>query len=305
MSRRCAKASRRFSQLFKEPTMQGELFRQRLKSGQRVYITHVVSPGNPIGAALTTGLQIDAVFICTEHMPLDRGEVSMMCQFYSLHGISPMVRIPYPCPRLAAMALDGGAQGIVVPYVETVEEIKALVGAVHYRPIKGEILRGILDGSIKPNEKLQTFWNRFNRHHYLIIGIESVPAIRRLEELVTIEGVDGVFLGPHDISCSMGIPEEYDNPQFIRTVTDIIQRCRRVGVGVGIQADLAAASSKPFLDAGMNFMFHFADVVKMRETMNGEFAALRRTYGDQYDRTGSNGAAIATAEVCIDQTRES
>ena len=284
--------------------MQGDLFRQKLKSGERVYITHVVSPGNPIGAALTTGLHIDAVFICTEHMPLGRAEVSMMCQFYALHGISPMVRIPYPCPRLAAMAIDGGAQGIVVPYVETVEEVKALVGAVRYRPIKGEILQGILNGSVQPNDKLQAFWNRFNQHNYLIIGIESVPAIKRLEELVSIDGVDGVFLGPHDITCSMGIPEEYGNPEFVRTVVDIIKRCRRSGVGVGIQADLAAATSKPFLDAGMNFMFHIADVIKMREVMNLEFAALRKTYGDHYDRSGSNGAATSKeAEVCIDQGR--
>lgn len=281
--------------------MQGELFREKLKGGERVYITHVVSPKNPIDAAITTGLDLDAVFICTEHMPLDRGEVSMMCQFYALHGISPMVRIPYPCPRYAAMVLDGGAQGVVVPYVETVEEVKAVVGAVHYRPIKGEILQGFLDGTSTPNEKLKAFWKRFNRHHYLIIGIESVPAIRRLEELITIPGVDGVFLGPHDISCSLGIPEEYDNPLFIKTVEDVIRRCRRVGVGVGIQVDLTKASSQPFLDAGMNFMFHIADVIKMREAMNGEFAALRRTYGDTYSREGANGKA---ANLCIDQTRE-
>lgn len=278
--------------------MQGDLFRQKLKSGERVYITHVVSPGNPIGAAITTGLNIDGVFICTEHMPLGRAEVSMMCQFYALHGISPMVRIPYPCPRLAAMALDGGAQGIVVPYIEKVEDVKALVGAVHYRPIKGEILDGFLNGTSKPNAKLQAFWKRFNRHHYLIIGIESVPAIRRLEELISIEGVDGVFLGPHDITCSMGIPEEYGHPDFIRTVCDIITRCRKRGVGVGIQVDLAAESSKPFLDAGMNFMFHIADVIKMREAMNKELAVLRTTYGDTYSREGSSAPS---AEACIDQ----
>ena len=90
------------------------------------------------------------------------------------------------------MAIDGGAQGVVVPYVEKIEDVKALVGAVRYRPIKGEILDNILSGRTKPNEKLQSFWKRFNQHNYLIIGIESVPAIRRLEELVSIEGVDGV-----------------------------------------------------------------------------------------------------------------
>src|SRR5688572_29134334 len=101
--------------------MQCELFRYKLQNCERLHITHVVSLGNPIGAVLAAGLHIDGVFICSEHMPLDRTEVSTMCQMYAAAGISPMVRVPYPCPRLAAMAMDGGAQGIVVPYVETVE----------------------------------------------------------------------------------------------------------------------------------------------------------------------------------------
>lgn len=281
--------------------MQGDLFREKLKSGERVYITHIVSPGNPVHAAISTGLQVDGVFICTEHMPLDRSEVSMMCQFFALHNISPMVRIPHPCPRLAAQALDAGAQGIVVPYVETVEEVKSLVGAVKYRPIKGEILDGWLKGTSKPNDKLQAFFKRFNRHHYLIIGIESVPAIRRLEELVSIDGVDGVFLGPHDITCSMGIPEEYDNPDFVRTVCDVIKRCRKCGVGVGIQTDLAAPQNQVFLDAGMNFMFHLADVIKMRDKMNIEFAALRKAYGDTYSR---DGAQAGSPGSCIERSAE-
>lgn len=280
--------------------MQGELFREKLRSGQRVYMTHVVSLGNPVAAALTAGLEIDAAFVCTEHMPLDRTEVSMMCQFYALHGIAPVVRIPFPCSRWAGMAIDGGAQGIVAPYVETVEEVKALVGAVRYRPIKGEMLAGILAGTVEPSEKLQAFWKRFNRHTLLVIGIESVPAIRRLEELVTIAGVDGVFLGPHDITCSMGIPEEYTHPDFVRTVCDVIQRCRRAGVGVGMQADLTAAQNKPFLEAGMNLMFHSADVVKMRQTMNAELAALRRDFGDVFSRHG----APVSAAACIDPAGE-
>ncbi len=277
--------------------MQGDLFRQKLKAGERVYITHIVSPGNPIDLALKMALAVDGVFICQEHMPLDRGEVSAMCQVYTLNGVTPMVRIPHPCPRLAAQALDGGAQGIVVPYVETVEEVKSVVGAVKYRPIKGEILQGYLDGTAPPSDKMRAFFDRFNKHHYLIIGIESVPAINRLEELVGIEGVDGVFLGPHDITCSMGIPEEYDNPKFIATVCDVIRRCRKAGVGVGIQVDLAKPQNKAFLDAGMNLMFHYADVVKMRESMNKEFAALREQYGDTYAREGARSAPAQ----CIDQ----
>lgn len=279
--------------------MQGDLFREKLKNGERVYITHIVSPGNPIDLAIKMGVQVDGVFICTEHMPLDRSEVSNMCQVYALNGITPMVRIPHPCPRLAAQAMDGGAQGIVVPYVETVAEVKSVVGAVKYRPIKGEILDGYLDGSAPPSDKMKAFFNRFNKNNYLIIGIESVPAINRLEELVGVPGVDGVFLGPHDITCSMGIPEEYTNPKFIDTVCDVIRRCRKAGVGVGIQVDLTIPHFKPFLDAGMNFMFHIADVIKMRDKMNDEFVDLRKTYGDTYTREGARNAPA----LCIDQKK--
>ena len=278
--------------------MQGEMIRQKLLKGERVYATHVVSLGNPVAAALTSDLHIDAVFICTEHMPMDRTEVSMMCQFYASRGISPIVRIPYPDPRLATMYLDGGAQGIVAPYVETVDEVKALVGAVRYRPIKGELLDKFLSGAEPPSEKLQTFWRRFNRQNYLIIGFESVPAINRLEQLAGIDGVDDICLGPHDITCSMQIPEEYEHPRFVETVVDVIRRCRRMGRSVGIHQDLTAPASRPFLEAGQNLIFHLADVIKMRQTMNAEFAALRQSFGDRYAR---DAVAAPVTEVCIQQ----
>ena len=216
--------------------MQGAQIREKLLSGDKVYGTHVVSLGNPVTARMITELELDFIFICTEHMPVDRTEVSMMCQYYSERGISPIVRIPYPSARHACMAIDGGAQGIVAPYVETVEQVNELVGAIKYRPVKGEFLDGILSGKRKPTGKLDEFFKRFNKELYLIIGIESVAGIDRLEELIAIDGVDGVFLGPHDITCSMEIPEEYEHPEFVQTITDVIKRCRKAGKGVGIPA---------------------------------------------------------------------
>jgi 2-keto-3-deoxy-L-rhamnonate aldolase RhmA len=278
--------------------MQGEQIRQRLLTGQRVYGTHIVSFANPITTKLASELEFDFVFICTEHMPVDRTELSLMCQYWSTKGISPIVRIPYPSAHLASMAIDGGAQGIVAPYVETVEEVKDIVGAVRYRPIKGEFLRDILSGRRKPNDKLMNFYKKFTKDTFLIIGVESVPAINRLEELISIEGVDGVFLGPHDITCSMEIPEEYENPQFVTTIVDVIKRCRRAGKGVGIHMDLALPRAKPFLDAGMNFMLHLADIIKMRQIMAADLKALRTSYEDVYQKDGQQSAP---AQSCINQ----
>jgi 4-hydroxy-2-oxoheptanedioate aldolase len=116
----------------------------------------------------------------------------------------------------------------------------------------------------------------------LIIGIESVEAINQLESLISIEGVDGVFWGPHDITCSMGIPEEYDNPEFIDVIVDVIRRCRAHGRGVGIHMDSTLDMCKPFFEAGMNFILNGADEIKMIERIRNDFRLLRERYGDKH-----------------------
>ena len=204
--------------------MRGEVVRERLHSGERVYGTHVSSLTNPKTAQIQAALEYDFVFVCNEHMPIDRTETAMICQFYSAHGISPVVRVPSVDPAAAAMALDGGAQGIVVPYLETVQEAKEMVGAVKYRPIKGQMLRDLLNGSRVPKPQTIEFLNRFNRDHYLIIGVESVAAYENLDSLLAVDGVDGVFMGPHDLTVSLEVPEQYDHPDFRRLVVDVVRR---------------------------------------------------------------------------------
>lgn len=276
--------------------MNGETIRQKLINGERIYGTHVASLGNPVAARITSDVEMDFVFICTEHMPIDRTEVSMMCQLYSAWGISPMVRIPYPSAHWAGMAIDGGADGIVAPYVETVEQVKELVGAVKYRPIKGKFLQDILSGERKPNEKLQKFFSTFNRDKYLIIGIESVEAINNLENLLSVEGVDGVFLGPHDITCSMGIPEEYDNPEYFAALIRVVRICRKMNKGVGLHTDATSPLYGKLLDEGLNYILNAAEVTKMRGTLNNDFRSLRGKYGDSYDR---NNTGIKENDSCI------
>jgi len=107
------------------------------------------------------------------------------------------------------------------------------------------------------------FFERFNRHSYVIIGIESVAAMERLEELISVPGVDGVFLGPHDISISMELPEEWDNPAFLDAMENIIVRCRAANVGVGAHlspTSFPIENMQRFIDAGMNWVLDGADV---------------------------------------------
>jgi len=161
--------------------------------------------------------------------------------------------------------------------VETVEQVRELVGAVHYRPIKGRLLEEFMSGARRPRPETVAFLKRFNRHNYLIIGIESVTACERLEELVAVEGVDGVFVGPHDISVSLEVPEDWQNPKIMRLIEDVIVRCRAAGVGVGVHVaphTFTLEQVRRMIQLGMNWIPDSADVAWAWDTLTKRRAAL-------------------------------
>jgi 4-hydroxy-2-oxoheptanedioate aldolase len=212
---------------------------------------------------------LDFVFFCNEHMPMDRSETSVLCQHFGSMGISPIVRIPSPDTTEAAKALDAGAEGIVVPYIETVEEVRKMVGAVHYRPIKGRQLRELRASPRRPAPATETFLRRFNRHHYLIIGIESVAAYENLDALIGVEGVDGVFMGPHDLSVSLDVPEQWEHPDLLHLIEDTTRRCRAAGIGVGVHLSyiFSLAQTHRFTSLGMNWILDGADIAHVLQSL--------------------------------------
>src|SRR5206468_10866866 len=139
------------------------------------------------------------------HIAIDRKELSWMCQTYAGFGLPPIVRIPAPDPYAATMVLDGGAAGIIAPYSETVEQVKALRGAVKLRPIKGARLEAVLEGRAKFEPDLAAYQQERYEDNLLIINVESRPAIENMDALLAVDGVDGVLIGPHDLSSSLGM----------------------------------------------------------------------------------------------------
>ena len=260
--------------------MNGSKIREKLQRGECVFGTHITNLPNPNVTMLAAQMDLDFAFFCTEHLPLDRNEISLLCRYYAGQcNVSPIVRIPAANDVAAiAMALDAGAEGIIVPYVETEEEVTQASSAVRHRPIKGRFLRELQDGERTLPAKMMSYLEAFNRDNYLIIGIESVPAIENIESLLNAGEVDAVFLGPHDITTSMGIPEEYSHPDFVQTIEDVIRRCRRHEVGVGIHLPLLQiepAILNRWIDAGMNFLINGTDIAILRDAMNTQIRQLR------------------------------
>lgn len=200
--------------------------KRALHDGRIVYGTLVVSP-SPHWPQAVAGTGVDFVFLDTEHIALDRTQLAWMCQTYRAWQLSPVVRIQSPEPYTASMVLDGGACGVLAPYVESAEQVRQLVGATKLRPLKGEYLRERLaTGKSFPGET-EAYVTRTNEETLLFINIESVPAIAALDSILSVPGIDAVQVGPHDLSCSLGVPEDYRHPLFQAGIADIISKSRR------------------------------------------------------------------------------
>lgn len=249
--------------------------RERVKQGDLVLGTLIVSP-SPRWPEVVSQAELDFVFIDTEHIAIDRFELSWMCQTYSAFGIPPLVRIPSVDPNAATMALDGGAAGIVAPYVETAEQVQALRGAVKKRPIKGRRLEDTLVGKgLEP--KLERYLSQSADQTLLIVNVESTPAIGNLEEILRVPDLDGVLIGPHDLSCSLGIPEEYNNPKFIDACAKIFRQARLAKIGAGIHFWGDLKQQARFIELGANMLIHSADITLFQQALQHDISVLRGT----------------------------
>lgn len=249
--------------------------RQRIRAGHTVFGTLIVSH-SPRWPDAVRDCGLDFVFIDTEHIAIDRTDLSWMCQTYAALGLPPLVRIPSPDPYAATMVLDGGAAGVVAPYVETVAQVQALRGAVKLRPIKGRNLDALLTGQPAAPE-LAAYQARAAADRLLVVNIESTPALAALDAILAVPDIDLVLIGPHDLSCSLGVPERYDHPEFLAACETIFRRARAAGVGAGIHFWGDPAQQARLLALGANVLIHSADILLFKKHLRLELDAIRQT----------------------------
>ncbi len=259
--------------------MNGYEIKQTLKNGGMIAGTMVMST-SPKWPNYVKEIGLDFVFIDNEHVLMDSSTLSWMCMMYSSLGIAPIVRIPSADPFRATNVIDGGAQGIVVPYMENIEELKRMVGAVHKKPVKGDKLKGELDGDRPFNAYMKDYVENSNKNNMLFVNIESLYALEHLDEILSVEGLDGIVIGPNDLSFSMDIPNAYADEKFNATVVEILRRSREKGIAAGIHASGDIKNQIAWAKAsGMNMLWHATDVYMFVNGMKREIAEYKTALG--------------------------
>lgn len=257
--------------------MLGRELKQALQNGKRVYGIALEGYGQPRWPKFFANLAaIDYVFIDSEHSPNNRETIAWAAQCYAAYGIAPLLRIPEIAPSQAAMGLDAGAHGIIVPYVETLSQVKMMIGAVKYRPLKGEALEIALNTGKFPSQQTQDYLPEFNPDAFLVIMIESPLGIKNLPNMLAFGGVDAVLVGPHDLSISLGIPEQYDHPKFLEAIQQIIRVCQSNKVAAGMHLTFGSLEQTiEWIQQGLNFVLVRGDTLFIANGAQHELNTIR------------------------------
>lgn len=254
--------------------MNGYELKQKVEAGGIVYGTMLSTSRNPRWVTPMSNFGLDYVIIDTEHSPRDRSDLSDFLAAFNFGGVVPIQRIPVPESHYVTMALDGGAQGVLAPYCETVEEVKDVVGAAKWRPLKGALLRKVMDAGELPSQASREYLEERNRNTVCIIGIESVPAIENLDNILNVPGIDAIFVGPNDLSISLGIPNQYDHPDYEAALREVIRICQAHNVPSQFHHQTVELSTK-WLREGARFVLFSTDVGMMHHGFSTEFGRIK------------------------------
>ena len=227
------------------------------------------------------GSTLDFVVIDSEHGSRDRQLIAdTVAQMQSL-DITAIVRTPNTEEVYVAMALDAGADGVLVPYCETVDEVRHCAVKLRTHPLKGEYYERVVEMGEYPSDKSKKYLAERHKDHIFIMGIESEPAANRVGELIDCAEIDGVFIGPNDMTTSLGIPDESSNSIYLDTLSKIIAEADKRGIPTMIHQQTIETSAKA-IELGARFIMHSSDAGILLRGTQDEFAELRKITSKKY-----------------------
>lgn len=233
-------------------------FRDRLAASDRPLVGMWVCSGSPLLAEVAAGSGLDWLLIDMEHSANTLDSVLLQLQAVAAYPVTPVVRAPANDVVALKQILDLGAQNVIVPMVSSAEEARAAVAATRYPP---EGVRGV--GSALARSAR---WNRVDgylrdsaQHTSLTVQIETAAGVDAAGEIAAVDGVDAVFVGPSDLSASMGLLGQQTHPDVVAAVERVFAAAKAAGTPVGVNAfDPVAAEA--YLAVGADFVAVGADV---------------------------------------------
>lgn len=204
-------------------------------------------------ARLFAAAGFDYIFIDAEHGGFDLETIQEIVAASKSAGITPLVRVGESLYSLAARALDVGAQGIIFPRVESPAEIQKITGWVRFPPA-GRRGFGVIAPAIDyETTSFPEIIAHQNANTLVAVQFETRAAIDRCDELLDVGGFDVAMIGPADLSISLGVPGQFDNPILIGAAQRLIDACASRGIVPGVQCR-TVAQAEAWVARGVRFV---------------------------------------------------
>ncbi len=215
--------------------MQKNTVKERLKAGECVYGTSLEDCLDPEMAVVLAAAGLDFFFVDTEHCTASFAQIQQLCRAGRSAGLAPLVRVPQNEAHLLSRTADMGPMGIIVPRVHSVEEAQAAIRALKFPPLgrRGYGLRTTIT-DLRASSAAQDV-ESCNRESMVVLMIESKQGLDAVEGIAAVPGVDVLFIGPYDLTLSLGIIEQFDKPIFWEAVDRVFKAAAQNGIAAGLQ----------------------------------------------------------------------
>lgn len=231
--------------------MKNEL-RKKLQEGKSVFGTWIMTSGLDTAEILAYA-GADFIMIDGEHGSMDLETAGRMVSLIKRTATAPLIRVAWNEMSLIKRGLDTGADGIMVPMVNTKAEAEQVVRFCKYPPtgVRGMgASRAVLFGAGAPEFK--DYYAKANEEVLVIVQIEHYTAVENVEEILSVPGIDIAFIGPGDLSMSMGLPGQMNHPDVQEKCRKVVDACNRHHVVPGIMT--WAGGIQQHLDMGFKLL---------------------------------------------------
>ena len=202
---------------------------------------------------------MDFVILDMEHGHVNLTDMQNNVRAAQVSGSVPIIRVGKLCPQAISQALDIGAMGVQIPQIQDAEEARQAVKYAKFYP-DGErgICRFVRAAGYSSIEKGEYFKSA-NKDSLIILQLEGTESINNLDEILKIEGIDIIFIGPYDLSQSLGIPGEITNPKVMGAMKKIVERADKMNIKTGTFVD-TLESLQLWKKAGVRYLAYSVDV---------------------------------------------
>lgn len=243
---------------------------------KKLFLGSWINTESPVVAEIMSAAGFDFLVVDAEHSAVDFKDCQQLFQAIKAGNpeCKPMVRMPGNAYRDTKRYLDAGAAGVIAPLINSKEEAELLVRSVKYPPF-GE--RGVGYGrSHGYGFGFDEYMKTANEETFVCVQMEHVHAVENIDEIFSVKGIDAAFIGPYDLTASMGITAQFDHPDYEKAVRKILYKCREYGIMAGIHVVQPDPDEvKQRIDEGFTVIAYSLDITMIGKACRNGLEEIR------------------------------